>query len=361
MMPTNKIEKKELKWIQVLRGVAALLVVLLHATGNVRLSLDQSFLFGIFEFGGAGVDIFFVISGYIITYTSYKYLGERSYIPVFLQKRFVRIYPTYWIIAGGFILVQILLPQYYNSGYNLSGSNLLNTFLLTPGHQMVNGVSWTLTNELFFYLLFIGAFFVGNKRMLATFTILVMAVTLAAGILTDGANLENPWLSLLIFPMNLEFYMGVLAGLWLAHSPRINSKLMIAAGLLLLAGGAALILNGYDPFMNRFTRVLYFGVPSFLLLIGLVSGEKNGKLPNPPQVLQKLGDASYSLYLLHLPLLVAACKILGRFSIGNTLIVHLVIMAVIVLICIFSYYFFIWVEKPMIRLVRRKKAPIVSG
>jgi len=117
-------QNKNLQLIQVLRGVASLLVVLLHATINLNENGKTVFLLNFFSFGGAGVDIFFVISGFIITYTSFKGAASiKNFLP-FISRRVIRIFPTYWIIITGFLLLQILLPSFYRTHYTFNFQNV---------------------------------------------------------------------------------------------------------------------------------------------------------------------------------------------------------------------------------------------
>jgi len=151
--------------IQVLRGFASLLVVLYHLTANTQQILQKEFCFNFFSFGWSGVDIFFVLSGFIITYTSRKGIGQRDRLISFLRRRAIRIFPTFWIITGLFLLFQVILPSFYKTHYSFDLANLLSTFFLLPGHTMVNGVSWTLSYEIFFYFLFSFAFIIPKKEI----------------------------------------------------------------------------------------------------------------------------------------------------------------------------------------------------
>ncbi len=87
-------QTKNLQLIQALRGIASLLVVLFHCTGSSTEYLQQKFLGNSFLFGGAGVDIFFVLSGFIITYTNINIIPKTGSLTLFLRRRFVRIYPA---------------------------------------------------------------------------------------------------------------------------------------------------------------------------------------------------------------------------------------------------------------------------
>ena len=147
-------EKSNLNLIQALRGVASLLVVLYHASGNMTDKFNKEFCGKIFYFGSAGVDIFFVLSGFIITYSSFNLLNDRGNTGRFLYKRAVRIFPVYWMIITLFLFAQVIFPAYYRTHYNFEIGNIISTYFLFPGHAMVNGVSWSMSYELFFYLLF---------------------------------------------------------------------------------------------------------------------------------------------------------------------------------------------------------------
>lgn len=344
---------KNFQSIQVLRGIASLLVVLFHATENSRLNLKTEFLGGYFSFGGSGVDIFFVLSGFIITYTSSRDIHNPNALFSFLKRRFVRIYPTYWLIISGFLVVQFFLPAVYRSSYSSDAGNLIPTYLLLPGHTMVNGVSWTLTNELFFYLLFSLAFLFPNKKLF--FRIMSVYALILAGIYITGNNftLGNRWADLLIFPMNIEFFMGVVAAIFFSKvPPRFCWVLMVLGVVLFLAGGMSEV-NRHMLFANGFNRVIYYGIPAFLVIIGIVRLELTRDL-RPHGILTSLGDASYSLYLLHLPILAASTKLLARFN-GSNFFYHVIIVLLVIVVCIMSVLFFKFIENPLIRKLNKKK------
>lgn len=346
---------KSLHLIQVLRGIAALLVVLLHATGNVELNLGQSFLGKAFVFGGAGVDIFFVLSGFIIMYTSLPHLSNKAYLGPFMRKRFVRIYPTYWIIITGFLAMQVLLPAYYNSVYPFGARNLAETYLLLPDHIMVNGVSWTLTNELFFYVLFALFFIVRNKKLLA-WGLLVYSLLIIGWYAAGWENrLDSRWAKLIIFPMNIEFFLGVLSAVIFKRIPARYAPAMILMGSLLFITGAVLAAQGYYVFNNSFNRVLYSGIPAFILVLGVVRFETTRPSLRAPGFLLSLGDASYSLYLLHLPILAAACKLVAKAGVTNSFVVHALVLGIIFLVCVGSILFYKFLEKPIIRMFNSRK------
>lgn len=340
-------QQKNLNLIQVLRGIASLLVVFFHATVNSNEILGKEFCFDFFFFGGSGVDIFFVLSGFIITYTCAKGLTHPGKLLPFLKRRSVRIFPTYWIIIALFLVIQLALPSFYKTHYNFEAPNLIGTIFLLPGHTMVNGVSWTLSFELFFYLLFSIAFLLPNKKLAFVLSMLYALVIIGIGV--AGYNFEqgNKWINLISHPMNVEFFMGVLAAVLI---PRISKglalPLLITGSLLFLLGGI-LFNQNFTLLPTAFNRVVLFGMPSFFIITSLVKFELSKHI-NVHNILLSLGEASYSLYLLHLPIIAAGMKLIARTSIRNNFALHALVLLMIALICFASILFFRWIEKPII-------------
>ncbi len=355
--------KKELELIQVLRGIASLLVVLLHVSLNSMMILQKEFFGKAFHFGGSGVDIFFVLSGFIITYTSMASLSESRNSVTFLRRRFVRIYPVYWLIISVFLLLQVCLPSFYRTHFAITLPNILFTYLLLPGHEMINGVSWTLSFELFFYLLFTMAFFIRNKKISFGLGFLYSLVIIGFALGGWDENPENSWLQMITFPMNLEFFMGVVvAALVRKTMPVKTCKMLLIVGSVLFLVGGIMTNYGYVLVSSVFNRVILSGIPAFFIILGLVKLELHRRSITVNKFLLKLGESSYSLYLLHLPVVVATLKIIQLMGIRNSLIIHFILILLVAGICYGSIIFFRFVEKPLIdRLNKkdRKKKPVM--
>jgi exopolysaccharide production protein ExoZ len=142
--------------IQYLRGVAALLVVYCHTIDNqlqLGTSWQQNFRY-LQNFGAIGVDVFFVISGFIISYISLeKGTGIKEGL-LFLKKRFLRINPSYYIAT----IIGIYIYKYLGPGVTIPKETLLNSVTIIPlfGKDLPwLGVAWTLIFEWFFYLIFV--------------------------------------------------------------------------------------------------------------------------------------------------------------------------------------------------------------
>jgi peptidoglycan/LPS O-acetylase OafA/YrhL len=342
-----KNQKTNLELVQMLRGIASMFVVMFHATMNSVQILNLDFCFNFFLFGWAGVDVFFVLSGFIITYTTSRHITHTDQFLPFIRRRFVRIFPVYWIVIGLFLIVQLLLPSFYKTGYPFDILTLLSTFLLLPGHVVVNGVSWTMSYELFFYLLFSLAFIISNNKLaFALLALYAMLLVVLPFIIDTGGNV-NEGIKLVTAPINIEFFMGVLVAVMVHKIPAKISLLLIISGTLLFLLSAILYNNGYAVAPGEFNRVVLFGLPSFLIIMGIVKYEALIKV-RIHNVLLWLGEASYSLYLLHLPLLVAGIRMIKRLDINDPIMKQVLVIELVAIICCSSVLFYKWVEKPLI-------------
>lgn len=344
---------KNLNLIQLLRGVASMLVVLMHATININENYSQPLFGNIFTFGGAGVDIFFVLSGFIITYSTKKSLVLTSNFTRFLKRRFVRIFPTYWIVITSLLIIQFVLPSFFTTHYSFDLTNLLSTYFLLPQHQMVNGVSWTLTYELFFYFLFSIAFLVKKNETRIGLVAVYVGILLLFPIIYPDAEKSTIWINLIAFPMNMEFFMGILAAVCI---PKLNARIavpFIVSGVFLFVLAAAFSNAGNTILPNTYNRVILFGIPSFFIITGLVKYETT-KVVKMHSVLISLGEASYSLYLIHLPVIIGAIKLFGKLSLHTSnLVVHIFMIGVLTLVSIGSILFFKWIERPLIKKLNK--------
>jgi exopolysaccharide production protein ExoZ len=253
-----------LRSIQVLRGLAACGVVFLHASGaqwGAR--------------GAAGVDLFFVISGFIMASIPKR--------PSFLFDRFWRIYPLWWIALVPWIFLSEPHPGYIDT-FAVSTS-----MTLLPVGTPLLPVGWTLSFELLFYLAVALSLRTGVKPLLAIF-----------GLFLTGAVLTKATLFNFIGnPMILEFLFGAMVAKLPRYSKAALPLLIFAC--ICLASAPTWI---YPPeFAMRAPasawRVLYWGVPSAMVVYACLSVETlfAHRLWNAAVL---LGDASYSIYLFHL-------------------------------------------------------------
>ncbi|NEP31589.1 MULTISPECIES: acyltransferase [unclassified Moorena] len=347
-------KSKQLKLIQVFRGIAALLVVLVHGDLIFNQNLNRDFLFDIFAFGGSGVDFFFVLSGFIIFYIHKKDIQNPSRLKSFVLKRLVRIYPIYWVVLTGKLIASFMFD--YSSTHQGSFGEIIKAFILFPQDREILsssfiGVSWTLTFEVFFYILFSFLIWVKPKLLVPSITVWILATLLTFfGFISfpeDQATIQ-----LVFNELNLEFILGCLAAYILSRHKINHGLYLICLGCFLYTISA--INTNYG--LVSVSDVIAFGIPSTILIIGSVSLELSKNIDVNP-LLMILGDASYSIYLIHGFVMNNSTKILVnnlglKIFLANsiTLSIFAIFNAVIAVAVGCIVYFYI--EKPIISRLR---------
>jgi exopolysaccharide production protein ExoZ len=298
---TVESNRQEIASIQMLRGIAASMVVLVH----LDVQLNRHFGHG-FESAwlASGVDIFFVISGFIMWVTTAKRVGITG--AQFMKNRLIRIVPLYWLISAFVLALSLFAPQLLHTTV-FSPSHVIASFLFLPARHPVTGdfwplliPGWTLNLEMMFYVLF--AFAIGlsggalRRRLLWISAFLVGALLLAS-LLKSRIDLMNFYTN----PMILEFLTGILLGI-LYLSGRVRVSWFWLAAVVI---GFSLLWRGNLVFGS----MPHTGVAATMIVAGA--------LFTPPfrlSPLEAIGDASYSLYLTHVIALAAVAAIWTRQS-----------------------------------------------
>lgn len=344
--------QKNLQFIQMLRGIACILVALMHITVTFSETYHLPFLGNIFKFGGSGVDIFFVLSGFIITYSNRQYITKAASIGKFLIKRAIRIFPIYWIIISIFVLLQLLLPSFYRTHFQLTATNIISTYLLFPNHEMINGVSWSLTNELFFYIIFTFAILIPFKKYSLLLLLVFFIVLLLFPLTSFNTSNKNEFTKLLIFPMNIEFLLGISVVLLVDYFPKKWCTPFLITGIGLFILSALFSNNRLVFFNNDYNRVLMFGFPSFLIILAVVKYELAVSI-KVNKLFSQLGDASYSINLFHLPIVVAFYKIMVKLNVTNHLLTVIFSLGLFFFICLMGVFIYKKIESPLIKWLNR--------
>lgn len=331
---------KKFDSLQVFRGLAALGVVIHHAAISTDALVDKipTWLLSIFEHGFLGVDFFFVLSGFIIMSSHFDDDKSVAALKTYGIKRFVRIFPPYWPVSIALILAYFVLPG-MSQGSRGDFSWLSSLLLLPDTPPPALSVAWTLIHELMFYMIF-SIFFISSRLFLACvagWTLVILAISFLAGEVQF-----SPFFARLLSPINLEFVMGMCVA-YLAR--RAENRIAMP---ILLSGSILLAVMLAWP--NALEQRALFGLPFSLLVLGGILLERQGKLVMPPQMVL-MGDASYSIYLVHNPLVSLTSRLVTRLhgfaSWGLGMIVG---VAASVIVGVLYHWF---VEKPLIRLFRQ--------
>ena len=337
-----------LPWVQMLRAFAALIVVVGHALiegANVARQLGTASTPPWVNYG-FGVDIFFVISGFVMGHAERMRFGKRGASLRFLQRRLIRIGPLYWLLTALVLLAGPALPNLVHS-VSRSWLEIAESFLFLPlspptGEAVpVLPVGWTLNYELFFYALFAGGLTLERKRGLGAIGAALVGLVLIGLV---SASVRNPWASW-TNPLLLEFLYGIAISL---AADRLSRRSTLLA-CTLMAGGAALIPLAHEFAAYPGGRFLWNGVPAALMVAGAVT--MGGTHPPwPVKPLLVVGDASYSLYLCHLFVLRAAGALWVRVLPAMPSMLFVIVGCAGA--CVVAVALYRWIERPMTRKLR---------
>ncbi len=282
--------------IQSLRGLAALFVVFTHLP-SMELKHGGDVLLPAFtRFGISGVDLFFVISGFIMVYVTWTTERNPASSLKFLFARLTRIYPIYWLIALTVLVVWIARPSLIS--YDPEQTSLIKSFLLWPQTQFpMLKVAWTLIHEVYFYLVFACLLLLPRKFLMMGLCAWMLFVV---GGHQAGLSSISPEMALILHPLTTEFFMGAVAGWAFIRFRALMSWAVLALGLVLWCTALFYLTTGFaDTFYpSPWQRVLYFGLPGMFLVYGLAAIERQGTAL--PRWSATFGDWSYSLYLSHI-------------------------------------------------------------
>lgn len=301
--------RRRFEHIQALRGVAALMVLFAHVKGaELDYGGDGALLPFALYMGVTGVDLFFLISGFVMAHVALE--GDRGGRAAgrFLFNRAARIYPVYWAVTLALMALYAGKLMLFDEA--TAFPNPVETFLLLPDDQFpLVPVGWTLVHEIYFYAVF-SLFVLQRKVGLLTFIGVWAAIVASANL--AGIASANPWTRVAFSPLTFEFIGGALSAIFLRRgATALAAPALIAGTLIVLGLSAAFAARLYPDAVADFSRrVLIFGPPFALVLYGAAALEaKHGG--RAPKWLTAAGDASYSLYLIHVPVFLVVGKTLS--------------------------------------------------
>lgn len=337
--------------IQGLRALAAYLVVVYHARLLTPLGGLMSF-----DFGNAGVDIFFLISGFIIAHISRQ--DDVGRPGGFALKRVIRIVPLYWLLTLALFAVAQAAPSLAGAGGRPDAAMLLKSLLFIPyldGSGAMHPVlfmGWTLDYEMFFYAVVAACLLIRREiARLAAVSALLAALVLAGALLRPQGVAAQTYTD----PLLLEFAVG----LWLSVAFRAMPKALppLAVALLFAVAGCALatLVMG-DVWWPGLPRIVKWGGPALALMAAVLALQSAGVTLRSP-VLLLLGEASYAIYLIHPFLIKIVTLIYQKLHVTQPVAHAAALLALYAMVGAAGIVAHLMVERPMIRWLRARFTP----
>ena len=339
---------KTFSGVQFLRYIAALLVVVTHSTGSYNEKILDLGAGHYWFLGMSGVDIFFVISGFVMASTVERFQDNSSAYKEFALRRIIRVVPLYWAATSLKVVLAILLPSLAVHS-KLDITYILSCYLFIPALNADNAylpiltVGWTLIYEMFFYLMICVALFF-RFNVLKFVSTLFIILSLASLIKHEGSSVFSYFTS----PIILEFCYGMLV-YFIVN--RYMEQLQGWGGIFIVLG--IMVLFFIDVKQSTDLRFIYWGIPAFMIVLGVSLTEELFR----NRFLSKfsyLGDASYSLYLLHPFVIPFMMLVIGRYDLASKSMSVIACIVISTCVAVVSYE---RIEKPITKylndLIRR--------
>lgn len=294
---------KSIDLIQIYRGIAAIMVVIYHIVTNLHFSYEEdlSTIIKYTTIGKFGVDFFFVLSGFII---SYSYAGKKITIPNYLSNRILRIFLPYLPLAIIFYIGYTFFPNLSNASNNFS---LIASLTLFPIGNPTLGQAWSLMHEMIFYYIFVLALININKfyKFLLFWSIFTLFY------LTFRFKTSIPELDYFLFTFfsfyNFEFLLGYLCYYLISKLPSIKYSLIYSLFFMII------FFIIYFFTSNELVQKSIFSISCFwLIYFGFT--RKHNRI-NKTNIFMKIGFASYSIYLIHIPVIIILLRIIPKYNI----------------------------------------------
>jgi exopolysaccharide production protein ExoZ len=365
-------KRQPLLSVQVLRAIAACFVLFGHALSNaVAFAAGGAVVARAWRFpGGFGVDLFFLISGFIIVTSSRDLFGKPGAAGKFFSRRLIRIAPLYYA-ATLLYLPLFLLGAHVHAPHKLTAILASFAFIPYPTYGFdgdnvfpVLNLGWTLNYEMFFYVLLSLTLFLRESYAVIAL-LLALALAVCLNPLVPAPNVVRFWLQ----PIILEFGLGVaVAYLSFRHTAALSSRVKRMVGAVLIAAGVTVV--ALDPFRlthvinsnaNDFARFFGWGLPAMFMLVGGLAFDHGG-VSVFSRLAKHVGDISFSLYMTHPFCLMTVEKIWSTAHLGSRLSYGWMVAASCLLSLCAAHLSFTCFEAPVTRHLRSLsglKKPVV--
>lgn len=323
--------------IQWLRALAAISVVAFHADRN-----------SVTEAGAAGVDLFFVISGFIMWMTT----ANTAIAPwEFMRRRLIRICPTYWFFTTLLLIAALVAPTLFRQ-LKLEWPHVVASYLFIPWPTPWDGMiapllipGWTLQYEMLFYCIF--AVSLGLPIAERAKTVTLVLISLAAfGFLFQP---RGPVLKTLTGPEMVQFAAGIwIAKAWLGGWIRLSPR--VASAIIAFAIGTLIAKSTLGIKLHERLGVLVVGALASAIVVAALALESH--MARWPSIGRLLGDASYSIYLVHTLVISTCLKLYALLGLSSPVAGLAFTIATIVLTTLVGAISYRLIERPTLRLLR---------
>jgi exopolysaccharide production protein ExoZ len=351
--------------VQILRFVAASFVVVTHVDDRMAgtFSVDDkatvtTYIHKFFQLGGSGVDLFFIISGFIMIWVSFCKFGSVSSPLQFIKRRLIRIVPPYWAYTTLALAVLIFIPGAFSHGESLNWPWIAFSYLFIPAKSPGNIISplvsqgWTLNYEMYFYIVF--ALILFFRIDIAIISIIIFFVL--SSIIGSLYSFTFPLLIQNTSCILLEFIFGMCIGYFFVRGRWLIKSASYA--FLVIGGSMFIFALMYDystiGLIGNWGRVLFWGIPLALIFSAIVSLFRN--LPDNRLIksLEIGGDASYSIYLFH-PFAAAGFVYIAEFvGLNRFMPTEVLILPIAICSIIAGYIAYLVMEKPLTTYLHKK-------
>ncbi|MDD0975535.1 acyltransferase family protein [Pseudomonas fontis] len=323
-------DKPQIHFIQALRALAAMMVLIWHFRPAVKGDIESSVLTLFFANGFSGVDVFFVISGFIMVYSTGGRSGGAKNALVFLAKRFARIWPLYAFGTILYVLFLISLGWMTTEEYIKTALSLV-FYPVAPAPTL--DVGWTLNIEIYFYLVFSFCLLFNRLRWLVagtwiTLTVAVQSMVTDFSFVPPSLSFLTPLLGQAIHPCIPEFFAGMVIAAFFMSNITVSKRMGLPIAGLLVSFAVWQYLDG---FYNK-PGIYGMGAGAIALVLGFAIAEKSGAGWKPGAVLMWLGNISFSIYILHTTVGLALTRVLKNTPLADHLGIGYVVFLIVVVL-----------------------------
>lgn len=305
--------------------------------------------------GYIGVDLFFVISGFVIAWTALYKPGPHDAPTQFLLKRVLRVAPPYWVATLYFAMLSdlrkielepflrslLFLPIEYNDPPFYGYPTLL--------------IGWSLNYEIYFYLSFAALLCLGRRISIQiayfTLTLVILPAVFAGSVSINPEHLykgiSNAYILLATNPIIFEFVFGMILARLYGSLPGTLSRPYVWLALLALIVVFMTAFFLYEPRMS----ILFRGLPCASLVAGFLVAERY-QLFSIPHRLSYLGEISYSVYLTH-PFVLVAAKFIYVTMPGQHYVQTAQYLLTLAVVFCLARFFYKYVEHPILQYGKR--------